>query len=73
MPRYHFNIRVGDRTITDPNGRDLPGLKAAHWTALGLARDASPHFPDMEGWLIDIADEAGRVLETFVPTFMRCR
>lgn len=73
MPRYHFNIRTGNEIISDPNGRELPGLKSAHWVAMGLARDARPHLPEIDGWLIDIADDAGRVCETFVPTFMRCR
>jgi hypothetical protein len=73
MPRYHFNVRTGDEIIIDPAGKELPGLKAAHWAAMALARDVRPHLPEIDDWLIDIADEAGRVIETFVPTFMRCR
>jgi len=73
MPRYHFNIRAGDQIITDPTGKELPGLRAAHWTAMRLARDVRSHLPEIDDLLIDIADEAGRIRETFVPTFMRCR
>ena len=73
MPRYHFNIRAGDRVIPDERGKDLGGLEAAHWQAMRLAYDVRPHLPDVDGWLIDISDEAGRILETFVPAFMRCR
>ena len=73
MPRYHFNILAGNRTIPDPRGKDLPGLKDAHWAAMRLAFSVRPHLSEVEDWLIDIADEAGCVRATFVPTFMRCR
>ncbi|WP_424042723.1 DUF6894 family protein [Methyloceanibacter sp.] len=73
MPRYHFNIRSGDRIISDPQGKELPGLRAAHWAAMQLAFSVRPHLSGIDDWLIDIADEAGRIRETFVPNFMRCR
>jgi len=73
MPRYHFHIRSGDQIVVDPKGRELPGLKAAHWAAMRLAHDVLPHLPELDDWLIDIADEFGRVRETFVPNFMRCQ
>jgi hypothetical protein len=38
-----------------------------------LAFSVRPHLSEIDDWLIDIADKAGRVQETFVPNFMRCR
>jgi hypothetical protein len=38
-----------------------------------LAFSVRPHFSEIVDWLIDIADEAGRVQEAFVPTSTRCR
>lgn len=32
MPRYFFNTRIGDDTVTDPDGTELPDADAA-WEA----------------------------------------
>jgi hypothetical protein len=39
MPRYHFNLVLGDELIPDPVGHTCPDLEAAHHRAAGIARE----------------------------------
>lgn len=72
MPRYYFNVVAPGRTITDPNGRELAGLEAAHWHAVGLAYQIRFHLPYDDGaWSIQITDEERRTREVFVPFFSK--
>ena len=38
MPRFFFNL-IEDAVIADDEGRDLPGVEAAHSEAVKSARD----------------------------------
>ena len=72
MPRYYFNIISPNRVITDPTGRELAGLEAAHWRAVALAYQVCFHLPDDDGsWAIQIEDETRCTREVFVPCFRR--
>jgi hypothetical protein len=39
MPRYHFDVMLGDELIRDPVGQTCPDLEAAHHRASGIARE----------------------------------
>jgi hypothetical protein len=65
-----FNIMLRNRVITDPTGKELAGLEAAHWQAVRLGYQVRFHLPDDdEPWIIQIEDETRRTRELFVPSF----
>jgi hypothetical protein len=37
MPRYHFNVMLGDELLRDLVGQTCPDLEAAHHRASGIA------------------------------------
>ena len=39
MPRYHFNVVLGDKLIGDQVGQMCPDLEAAYHRASGIARE----------------------------------
>jgi hypothetical protein len=39
MPRYHFDLALGQARICDPEGVDLPDEEAARWHALNEIRE----------------------------------
>jgi|tagenome__1003787_1003787.scaffolds.fasta_scaffold7567845_1 hypothetical protein len=39
MPRYHFNVVLGDKLIGDQVGQTCPDLEAAHHRASSIARE----------------------------------
>jgi hypothetical protein len=39
MPRYHFNVVLGDKLIGDQVGQTCPDLEAAYHRASGIARE----------------------------------
>jgi hypothetical protein len=66
--RYHFHVFNGFRVILDPDGGDFPNLAAAAAEGAQSARDliaeklrAGKPFP--KGWVVQIADPDGIVLE----------
>jgi hypothetical protein len=39
MPRYHFNVVLGDKLIGNQVGQTCPDLEAAYHRASGIARE----------------------------------
>ena len=68
MPTFHFHVRDGGHLFEDPDGSDLPDLQAARAEALAAAREGvAEHIragKAVDGWSLEIADGAGRVLAT---------
>jgi hypothetical protein len=66
MPRYYFHIRIGDvYEDKDSDGEELPHLQAAHAEAVEIARYYEEKLgPAKPGTVIEIVDEAGRMLLT---------
>lgn len=68
MPNYHLHLHNAHVDASDEEGHDLPDLKAARTKALAGIRDFIGHEAmtgkiDLRGQ-VDIADEAGEILET---------
>ena len=66
---YYFNIRTDHGALDDdPKGLTLPGLKAALYEALGLARECLAEGDrkgkDRRGWQVEIMDRANQHLLT---------
>src|SRR5262245_913119 len=64
MPRYFFNLRFGQRVLSDEEGIELSDRTAARDEALAVVRDLTN--PEVEGarrrwasWFIEVADERG--------------
>jgi hypothetical protein len=67
MPLYFFHLSVGDRTVPDDEGVELPNRAAARAEALAVIRDLAD--PEVAGnprrwasWFLQVADEAGQFL-----------
>ena len=68
MPRYFFNIRIGDDIIRDDEGRELRDPDHAWETARALARDLMrDHRGRREIFAasVDVTDAAGEVVLEF--------
>ena len=68
MPRYFFHLR-NDLDVPDPEGQELPDLRAARAQAVAYAVDMAAasvleHRKVNLGHRIDVEDEAGQVLDT---------
>jgi hypothetical protein len=69
MPRYHFNIRRGEKA--NPRGQqlDFPDDSAARREAVLLCRDFSrdivSDFATNPEWQLEVTDEAGKALFRF--------
>jgi hypothetical protein len=64
MPRYFFNLRFGQRVLSDEEGVELSDRAAARDEALAVVQDLAN--PEVEGarrrwasWFIEVADERG--------------
>jgi hypothetical protein len=68
VPRYHFNVRQGSNVIRDIAGEELPDLKTAQFEARISARELLLESilaeEEIDGRLIEIADDTGKVIET---------
>lgn len=65
MPLYYFHIRNGSKLEKDPDGVELPGIEAAHFEALKVARELRSELADFgNDAAIEIVDEAGQMLRT---------
>jgi hypothetical protein len=68
MPRYFFNTRIGDETVTDPDGEELRGpdqaWKLAKAMITDLLREEGNH-PDLLTASLIITDEKGDVVLEF--------
>ena len=69
MPRYHFDVSIGDVSLPDPEGRDLPDADAAWETAKRMAgdlmrSDLGPAVNWMRG-LVVVRDEADEIVLEF--------
>jgi hypothetical protein len=67
MPRYHFHIYDEVETL-DTEGLELPGIEAAIAVAIHELRQLAAYELERDGTVdmatrIDIADDAGRVIE----------
>jgi hypothetical protein len=67
MPIYFFNLRDGDDIVPDETGMDLADLDDARLEAVRSARDILADQlragQELDGQLIEIADERGQVLD----------
>lgn len=67
MPRYFFHVREGDTLHTDNEGQDLVDAGAARREAISAAREIIGekllHGGELDGRIIEIADESGLVLD----------
>ena len=67
MPRFFFNL-IEDAVIADDEGRDLPGVEAAHSEAVKSARDiACAELAEGQLHLnhrIEVTDAFGELLDT---------
>ena len=67
MPHFHFNIRDGERVITDEEGMHCEDIDAARFEARASARDLlaqqirAGQCPD--GRTIEITEPDGKVIE----------
>jgi hypothetical protein len=68
MPRYYFNLTDQTRTVADGEGLDLAGDAAAREEARLFARDLAErkvmNERDWSGWVVAIADEQGRHIDS---------
>ena len=63
MPRYFFDILANGERIDDPEGMELPDLKAARAEAIQAARDLMDDPIIANGPVeFEISDETGAVL-----------
>ena len=64
MSLYFFHVTTGTRAFRDPEGVDLPNIRAAHEYALADARDMMRRDrsgrEDWSVWTFEITDEFGR-------------
>jgi hypothetical protein len=65
MPVYHFNVRDG-ANIPDPDGTELPDLRAARVEAVKLAgrllMDEPDTFWEGSDWHLEVTDDSGIAL-----------
>jgi hypothetical protein len=72
LPRYFFHIRDADEIVRDIDGIEMPDLRAARMEARANARallieallDGQLHKGHLYRWEIEIANDAGKVIET---------
>jgi len=68
MPRFYFNVRDGDSVITDPEGIEVPGLRAVEDEATQAARDLLAdrvkHGEQIGSRKFEVIDETGRQVLT---------
>jgi hypothetical protein len=68
MPRFYFNVRDGDSIIIDPEGIEVPGLRAAEDEARQAARDILAdrvkHGGQIDSKDFEVIDETGRQVLT---------
>jgi hypothetical protein len=68
MPRYYFNLTDRATTVPDAEGLDLAGDAAALEEARLFARDLAERKimtdRDWHGWVVAIADEGGRHVDS---------
>jgi hypothetical protein len=69
MPRYFFNVHIGDDAVRDPDGQDLRDPDRAWEVARAMARSLmATRFDKPIDWTashIEVADEAGEILLEF--------
>jgi hypothetical protein len=67
MPRYYFHVREGADISRDVEGQDLPDVEAARREAISTSREILGekllHGGSINGRIIEIADETGRVVD----------
>src|SRR5476649_2612463 len=67
MPRYFFHVREGDTLNTDDEGQELADVRAARHEAISTGREIMGekllHGGELDGRIIEIADENGQVLD----------
>jgi hypothetical protein len=67
MPRYFFHVRQGDTLSTDDEGQELADVRAARHEAINTGREIMGerllHGGELNGRIIEIADENGQVLD----------
>ena len=64
MPMYYFHIRDGSTLEVDPDGTELPDIRAAHAEALNVAHELLRELPDLQKAVLEIADENGQTILT---------
>ena len=66
MPNYFFHMATTNRRLSDERGHTLDSLGDAHAHAVGLIYRAFAYLEpeDTERWMINVADEGGRVVLT---------
>lgn len=67
VPRYHFHISDGKRELTDKEGREFTGLRAARAHAGVVVRDAKAalcekEVRDLSGWNLRVTDARGHTV-----------
>jgi hypothetical protein len=67
VPKYHFHISDGARELTDKEGREFTGLRAARAHAAVVVRDAKAalcekELRDLSGWTLRVTDARGRTV-----------
>ena len=67
MPRYYFHVREGDTLHSDTEGQELADGREARREAISAGREIIGekllHGGELDGRIIEIADEKGEVLD----------
>jgi hypothetical protein len=66
MPRYFFHLVRDGEVLLDSEGVELRNDTAARRVAKDVIAEFQKrnHAADVEGWVLEIVDTAGRVVET---------
>ncbi|MBZ6077103.1 DUF6894 family protein [Microvirga puerhi] len=69
MPRYFFNVHLGETIISDPEGQGFPDADAAWEATRAMAQDLmATEFSKPVNWAtshIEVKDEAGETVLEF--------
>jgi hypothetical protein len=67
MPRYFFNIRIGDELIADPEGQELRDPDRAWEVARAMISEllGSEEAPGLLRAIIEVTDEQGEIVLEF--------
>ncbi|MCB8819551.1 DUF6894 family protein [Microvirga rosea] len=69
MPRYFFNVHIGEHTVFDPEGQEFPNADEAWEATKAMAQDLmATKFTKPVNWAschIEVNDEAGEIILEF--------
>jgi hypothetical protein len=69
MPRYFFNVHIGNHVISDPEGQEFPDADAAWEAARAMARNLmATELSQPVNWAschIEVRDDTGEIVLEF--------